>query len=507
MTLPRLPPPISELLSSAVFSPFRFLRNHIGDRPGRAGLTIALAGLALMAWTILKPASLFEWDEVLFAKALSSYDPASNSPHMPGYPLFVFLTRALSLLVHDPVTALQLWSFLTAVLSLLVFYRLTRRLELSRGQAALATIVFGTTPAFLWFSAVGLSDTSGLLLIGLTLYSVLAGESPAHALLSGALAACALGIRTQSLYFFPALVLIACFEWRAQRFRRMLQAGVACAVLSAFIWIPAMLLTGISRWWRAFVWQLGWFQYERAQGLALPHAPIRWIVEGWFLRPLGSPWLALLLSICVTTGAAILWKQGKRKLVCYSSCLAFSSLLISVFSLNLKNGPRYVLPSLFFLIPLVGGLVPEEGVTRKLLLLGPLMYVLGSVLWILPGIVLRHSRPAPVIEVLTEISEHYEPRNTRVYYDEKIKPHAEWILGRRGFQLFPLHELPQLRTPLQAGSDPIVSIAIYSKGGRVPAETIFEASWKGEQFRKLTMGRYLRCWACAVGPQLESDPP
>ena len=48
----------------------------------------ALAALALygaLLW-VTRPATPFEWDEVLYQRALDHYDVAVHSPHPPGVP-------------------------------------------------------------------------------------------------------------------------------------------------------------------------------------------------------------------------------------------------------------------------------------------------------------------------------------------------------------------------------------------------------------------------------------
>jgi len=414
---------------------------------------------------------------------------------MPGYPLFVLITRCVFRVVHNPVVTLQVWSFLAAFFSLVLLYVLARQLDFTWRQATTSFVFFAAVPSFLWFSSVGLSDTTGILFAGLILWSVLAQETNTSAWVTGFLAACAVGIRTQEIYLFPALFCIACLEWKGRRIRCLFQAGAAFGIVSACIWIPAILATGSQRWWAAFRWQIEWLKFERTQGLALPFAPISWVAEGWFVRPFGTLWLAILFWSCVAVGGVFLWKLQNRRAVAYATILGFSSLFISMFSLNLKNGPRYILPSLFFLSLLLGGLAGEEKRFRRLWFLAPLFF-LFSVIWLWPGLMLRKSGPAPVMTVLSQIADQYDSKTTRVFYDEKIQPHADWVLGRKGFQLFPLHEQPKVLN--SAGSGTRTSIAVFSRRGPIPQDALIRASWTSDQFRKLTPGRYLRCWAIPV---------
>ncbi len=65
----------------------------------RAGwLRIVPAGaVALAAYAavllIYRPVSPFEWDEILFMRAMAKYDVAAHAPHPPGYPVFVALAK------------------------------------------------------------------------------------------------------------------------------------------------------------------------------------------------------------------------------------------------------------------------------------------------------------------------------------------------------------------------------------------------------------------------------
>src|SRR4029077_11260596 len=81
---------------------------------------VVLLGFAVVAVVRLAtlPASLWEWDEVLFVKGVELFDPVHHRPHPPGYPLLIGLGKLLRLVTGDPFHALVALS----VISCLVGY-------------------------------------------------------------------------------------------------------------------------------------------------------------------------------------------------------------------------------------------------------------------------------------------------------------------------------------------------------------------------------------------------
>src|SRR5215218_6279299 len=98
------------------------------DRPSRRITLAALAGFALVLLVRLLtlPRSLWEMDEVLFARAVERFEPLTHRPHPPGYPVVVGLGKLLNLVFHDPFTslvALSLISSLAGYWALVVAFR------------------------------------------------------------------------------------------------------------------------------------------------------------------------------------------------------------------------------------------------------------------------------------------------------------------------------------------------------------------------------------------------
>lgn len=436
----------------------------------------------------------FEWDEILFARAVENYDAAANSPHMPGYPVFVLATRIVSFWVPEAVRAVQVTSLATAFLILVLAFFLGRRLGLKGPQAFGAPALLAVCPSFLWFAGVGLSDISGAFSCCAVLWAILQKRAPFHAaILTGFLAAIAVGVRTQAIYLLAPMAVVALLEWRINTLRRVVFAAAATVVTSVGIWLPAILVTGPGRWWEAFVWQLQWVRQEQINGLALPYAPMSWIVQGWLTKPFGTPWLAVGFWALVLSGAGILWHAGRRRLVLYCLGLGLVSLMSAAFSLDLRDGPRYILPSLVFFSFLIAGGIGRTSWYMRLMTGATALFMLTSVVWIVPGLNLRRSEPAPVMSVLEHIRTLIGPTEAVVFYEEKLWPHTHWALERKGYEIHPIGLLEGWPRTHQGESRSILSV--HSNRGSTPEEASFEATWDSPQARAMTRGRYLRCWA------------
>ncbi|MCD4747898.1 MAG: hypothetical protein K8R59_00880 [Thermoanaerobaculales bacterium] len=418
--------------------------------------------------------SPFEWDEILFARAVEHYDAATNSPHMPGYPAFVLATRIVALAVHDAVKAVQITSLIAAVLALILVFITARKLGLEFFRACLASAVVALCPCFLWFSGTGLSDAAGALSCCAVFWAVLhGGRSLRWTVLTGVLAALAVGIRSQAIYVLAPLSVVALIEWRTKTPLRLVTAAGAAFLTSVAIWLPAILLTGPSRWWAAFLWQLQWVRQERINGLALPYAKWAWIEQGWFIRPFGTAWLAAFFWLSATAGAIILWRSGRRRIVLYCLGVGSVSLLLTMFSLDLRNGSRYILPSLVFFSFLIAGGTGGSRWRGRLMAGATALFMIGSVAWVFPGLALRRSESSPVIRVLEGIRAEYGLKDANVLYEEKLWHHTEWMLGREGYEIHTMSELEEWSRTHQKDLRSIV--AICSHRGSTAEDAAFRA--------------------------------
>src|SRR5262245_22761800 len=74
-------------------------------------IAVGLLILCILTRIIAIPASLWEWDDMLFAHALHKYDLVAHSPHPPGFPVFVAMTRVAYWIIGDEHRALTTIAF------------------------------------------------------------------------------------------------------------------------------------------------------------------------------------------------------------------------------------------------------------------------------------------------------------------------------------------------------------------------------------------------------------
>ncbi len=111
-------------------------RGEGGRRHGRLRFAnrpylLILLQLAWLGWLLTFPVALDSDDALNFAHGVTRFSVLEFSPHFPGYPAFIWLTRLINLVVDDPARAVQwaslLGSSLLAPLAAFLAVRLWQR--------------------------------------------------------------------------------------------------------------------------------------------------------------------------------------------------------------------------------------------------------------------------------------------------------------------------------------------------------------------------------------------
>jgi Dolichyl-phosphate-mannose-protein mannosyltransferase len=450
-------------------------------------LSLVLYGLILFA---LRPATPFEWDEVLFQRGLDHYDVAAHSPHPPGYPVYIAAARVVRGLVGDPLLALQLVAVLSAMATLAVMWRMSRQLGAPPAAAAAAAAVVAVTPAFLFNANVGLSDVPGTVAAVAAVWLLVRSvEVPGFLPAAAAVSALAAGVRPQLVAALaPALVWVVWAAVRKRRWRRLAVAFGVGAVTSAACWLPAIVITGPDRFWEAVLAQWRWVGVHERR-YHLPGAPLGDVLGSWLVHPFGSTAAAVVFWALVAWGSVQWVRRGNRKLAAIAGATAGTYLLAALWSMNFTTSVRYILPAVPFLSVLAaGGLVARNAALRRGAGVVVGLWCVAVSAWTWPALRER-LRPAPVWAALTWIRGHFDPGNTRIGFEGGIAPHVDYVLGRSGFRIAEIGSSPVLDEPDQPGGQTLYVTALPVPG----AELLFKARYSRRLVEDLERDRYGSC--------------
>jgi hypothetical protein len=451
-----------------------------------------LAALALYGaflW-LFRPASPFEWDEVLAQRGVLRYDVGAHAPQPPGIPAYIGVAKAVYQVVGDPLTALQIVGILAALATLVVTWRVSLRMGAPLAVAGAAAALVAASPGFAFMANVGSSDVTGTAVGAAAVLALMAAVGRPELLpLGGAVAGLAIGVRPQvAAVFAPALVWAV---WRALRVRRwgriVLAAGLGLAV-AAVCWVPAILATGSRRWLWATTVQIRYMAtVERSY--RLPAAHLGDALRYWFVNALVGWEFAVPFWLLVVFGFVVLVRTGRGRLAAAAGMAAASYLAFALFTMNMSTPVRYFLPALPFLAILAaGGIAARAPVVRKVVGTLVALWCATALAWGYPAFRER-LKPAPVWAALTWVRGHFDPAHTRVIYHGVATPHTQYVLGSSGFKIVQLGKAPVFEESERPGQQTLFVTPLPVPG----AELLFEAHQRTGRVVQLAWGRYGSC--------------
>jgi hypothetical protein len=459
---------------------------------------VALAAYAA-ALLIYRPASPFEWDEILFMRAMAKYDVAAYAPHPPGYPAFVALAKPVYWLTGDAQLGPQLAAIAGAIAAVGLLGLLAVRLGATRREGWCAAAVLAALPGFLFNANVGMSDAVGTAAAVAGVLALAAAlDRPERLPLAAVVSGLVLGVRPQVAYALipvgvAALVCVA----RARRWRPLLLAIAAGAAAAAASWVPAILVTGPDRFLDAVRGQaLRVIAAEHAGRLS--GAPLSVLADRWLLAPFGSTALAWVFWLLVLVGAVAHWRAGRRRLVAVCLASGTAYLVLAAGTMHYVSSVRYVLPALPFFAALAAGVAAtERPFARRAAVAVVAAWSLYAALAVAgPSLDIRRRRPAPAFEAMTWIAASYDPGETLVFYARRFSPHVRMVLGSQGFTV-------QQANPggsYHAGLRPDGVVLLVSEDAIPGSEVLFAPEWNVPYLGRLSRERYHRCVVARAPP-------
>ncbi len=319
----------------------------------RLFLFVGLCLVGILSRVIAIHASLWEWDDILFAQAMHEYDLERHIPHPPGFPVFIMMGRLAYALFKNEHRALVAVNVLFASLLAPVLYLLYREIFSDR-WIALTGAMFAIFSANVWLHSGGpRSDIPGFA-IGVTslTFAIYGMRSPLALVLSCALLGLGMGVRVTVLpAVAPTVFCVLIFHlWK--RHWRLVGAAVVTAVGCFLVWYIPLILHTTWRMYKIVMSSHAEFTvatdsiFSDGENSVLAYRLRRFFLDIW-----GAPSIAWSLLGLSLFGLGALLFDRRWSAIAWMT-IAFVPYLTFVFLLNTPlSAPLYSFPY----IPLFAG--------------------------------------------------------------------------------------------------------------------------------------------------------
>lgn len=463
------------------------------------------------------PASLWEYDEVLFVRGVERFEPLAYRPHPPGYPLLIGLGKVAAAIAGDPFRGLVA---LSVVLSLVGYLAAVDAFADMWGErplgdpaedesgavlaAVAGALLFSLSPPMLVYGPMALSDAPAIGFVALALaagarwlrrpIAILPG------LVCGAGAAAAVGCRPQlALAVAPLLlVTIAIAMRRARRVEdsqgdagmatampasalRAVGAAVVGFLAVATAWtVPLVVASGGPNQFAKLLRGQAGLVAANDASLARSRMSAAEIVVRFVVDPWGPSWAAMVVLALAAAGVALV---VRRRRVTALPLLVFGAVDLA-FALGVMNPPdaaRYAMPSMLAVAFLAGGGCAALRALPWGRMVSPLVLsalLLGIAAYTAPLLRQRTTTPSPPVQAAAWARTHLV-EGTLVLFERELESYA-------------LELLPQWKRVPADGSVPCATrrpVFLLGEGeGSVPGSATFR--WAdGPAWRSLTRQR------------------
>jgi hypothetical protein len=460
------------------------------DAPARRTSPAALAGFALVALArvLTLPRSLWEMDEVLFARAVQRFDPLGHQPHPPGYPLLVGLSKLLNLVFHDPFTSLVALSVISSLVGywalIAAFRRIAGGPDAERVAVA-GALLFHLSAAMLVQGPLPMSDPPALMFLSLALAAAAIlreGGGTWSAVALGACASAAVGCRPQLA--LAVLPMLAVALGQTAGWRRRGEALAAFTLVSLLWFVPLVVATGGIH---------GFLDYQTKQAsyvavhdattarrACTPHfVGKRFLTHPWGRKGTALPVLALAVAGIVALSLR------RRAAALPFAVLAAAQLAICLLVMDPADAVRYALPVVLgvaFAAAAGAQALARLAKRPAAVWIVPAVVSAAAILYAWPVLAVRSRTLSPAVSAVRWARRNVPPKSVFLV-GEDMAPYAAYLL--KGFDLQPVEEGFH-----HAAHRPNAQAWLFAEGeSRWPGAVTFR--WpESDAYHKLTRDHY-----------------
>jgi len=473
------------------------------DRGLDVRLTVLFGILGLLVGIVSIPRSFWEWDEILFARGLHSYDVAMHSPHPPGFPLYIFVARVAKLFGVDDKTALGLVGLAFAFLLGAAAYAVFREIFEDRRTASAAAALLLFVPPVMLYAGTPRSDVPGMAAGILVLALAFKGRTSPRALAAAGLAlGLGFGVRVTILAAAaPALIGVSLIYLKRRRWKPVL-ASAGLAVAGVLIcYLPAIGLTGLTRYREAMKAHALYTSSTDTLFGAGVNRLVSYRLSRFFGDVWGEPRAAKFILLLAALGLAVLIIRRRGKSIGLLALAFLPILVFTVLYMTPLAAPLYALPYLPMFAALVAAaLVPPlrpGAPSGRLALLRPVGWALTvfllvlSAAWMAPILKMRRGQDSPIWTAVQRILETRDPQKMDLYYDRVYLPFVRYNFG--AYNCIPFQKKVSRAFNLldpEANTRPAFTISPWPMEGPLGEHFAWSDPVAAERLSRLSLGRF-----------------
>jgi hypothetical protein len=404
------------------------------------GAVIAASLVAALSRVFALARTPWDWDELLFMRALDHFDVASHRPHPPGFPLFIGAAKIIRALGAGDFHALQALNFIAAIAIVPATVFLCRELRMRTSTSIAAALLLAFFPNVWVYGGGAFSDVPSMTLIVLAIALLFAGCRSPRMYLAGALMlAISAGVRPQNLLvgFAPFVIASMFRKWRDR-----IVAVVMITIVVGGSYAIAAWLTGWSQYREAL--QMHRAYIVRVDSFLSPTRPALWrVFVSFFVMPYRAPVINAIVTVLAVIGILRRRLPALLALAAFGPLCIFSWLMLDHFSAS-RFSIGYA--------PLIA-ILAAEGVGVL-----SIAVVIAMIVWTWPALAELRTTSPPVAAMETI------PPGATVYVDDALLPFAQWYLANHRIE-------PATQMPAVFGE---VSYWFHENESRVPKRRLWD---------------------------------